>query len=235
MNEKIIGILGGMGPEATVDLFSKVLQCDPAETDQDHVRIIIDCNSKIPDRTNAYYGKGPDPAEELQKSARVLETAGCDLLIIPCNTAHLWYEKICEAVSIPVLHIMKASARRALDDIPGIRKAGLLGTLATYDSGIYDRAYEEAGVEMIHPCQEDMEETMRLIREVKKGIVTEEMRRSIQEIARRMIEAGAEGIVAGCTEIPLMLKNGDISVPVIDSTMALAQEAVDVAKGKKIL
>ena len=235
MEEKIVGILGGMGPEATVDLFDKVLKCDPSETDQDHLRIIVDCNSKIPDRNYAYFGKGEDPTEALVSSAKLLEGDGCGVLIIPCNTAHLWHEKVQAAVKVPVLHIMRASYRHAVKIIPNLKKVGLIGSLAMYSSKIYHKTYEANGVEVISPSEEDCERAMYLIREVKKGNVGPEICNEMINIANKLIAEGAQGIIAGCTEVPLVLKDGDISVPVIDSTLALAQEAVDVARGKMII
>ncbi|MCD6436430.1 MAG: amino acid racemase [Clostridiales bacterium] len=232
MEEKIVGILGGMGPDATVDLFAKVIKCDPAETDQGHLRIIVDCNSKIPDRNDAYYGKGEDPAEKLTASAKMLEEDGCGVLIIPCNAAHLWHEKVQEVVDIPVLHIMRASYNNAIANIPNLKKVGLVGTLAMYTSKIYHKAYEKNGVEVISPSAHDCDRIMVLIREVKKGNVGPVVCNEMIEISNRLIEQGAQGIIAGCTEVPLVLKNGDVSVPVIDSTLALAQEAVDVARGR---
>ena len=91
MKEKIVGILGGMGPEATVDLFRKVLKATPAKTDQEHLRIIIDCNSKIPDRMAYILRGGEDPGPYMIKSAKLLESAGCELILIPCNAAHNWH------------------------------------------------------------------------------------------------------------------------------------------------
>lgn len=230
--EKIVGILGGMGPEATVDLFAKVLKCDPALTDQDHLRIIVDCNSKIPDRNKARLEGTEDPEKALTSSARLLEEDGCGLIIIPCNAAHLWHEKVQAAVKIPVLHIMRASCRYAMKKIPGLKKVGLLGSSVMYTTGIYHKAYEARGIEVLSPDKAEQDEVMRLIREVKKGNLSEDVRKGSAAIAQGMADQGAQGIILGCTEFPLVVFEGDISVPVIDSTLALAQEAVDVARGK---
>ena len=232
MNELVVGILGGMGPEATVDAFAKVLQCDPAPRDQDHLRIIIDCNSKIPDRIRAAAGDGEDPGKALAASAKMLEDDGAGLIIIPCNAAHLWHEKVQAAVSIPVLHIMRASAVYAMRAVPNLKKAGLLGSLAMYSSKIYHAAYEPHGVELISPSLTDQNEAMRLIREVKKGNAGPDVRKQTAGIAQKLADQGAQAVILACTEFPLVLKNGDISVPVIDSTLALAQQAVDVARGR---
>ncbi len=232
MKELIVGILGGMGPDATVDLFAKVLKCDPAERDQDHLRIIIDCNSKIPDRNDAILNGGPDPGQALASSARLLESSGASLILIPCNAAHLWHEKVQEAVSIPVLHIMRASHRHAVKKIPGLKRVGLIGSMVMYSSKIYNKPYEHSGIEVIFPSQADCDLAMRLIREVKKGNLGPLVRSDMAAISERLAARGAQGIIAGCTEIPLVLDDRDISVPVVDSTLALAQEAVDAARGR---
>jgi len=103
MNQKIIGILGGMGPEATLDLFHKIIKLTYAEKDQDHLRIIIDNNPKIPDRTDAISGTGKDPLPKLIVTAQILEKAGADFIIIPCNTAHYFISEIQQSIKIPIL------------------------------------------------------------------------------------------------------------------------------------
>ncbi|HET6780529.1 MAG TPA: amino acid racemase, partial [bacterium] len=120
MGEKVIGVLGGLGPWATLDLFEKILTLTPAAKDQDHLRLIIDNNPKIPDRSPAILGTGEDPTPALVETARNLERAGADFIVIPCNTAHFFYDAVRRAVSIPVLHIMDEVAASAGDAVPGL-------------------------------------------------------------------------------------------------------------------
>ncbi len=126
MGEKIVGIMGGMGPEATVDLFRKILAATPAKSDQEHLHILIDCNSKIPSRPKALLEGGPDPTPLLQSTARNLELAGADFLVVACNTAHLFYDRIVEAVRVPVLHIADEAIGEAQRRYPGLRSVGVL-------------------------------------------------------------------------------------------------------------
>jgi aspartate racemase len=230
MGEKIVGVLGGMGPEATVDIFRKILAATGAKTDQEHLRIIIDCNSKIPDRTAAALGGGEDPLPALLESARLLARAGAGFIVIPCNAAHTWHAEIQACVDIPVLHIMQAAAAYTERNLPGIRRVGLLAVTATVKAGLYQEAFGTKGIETVIPGSDAQEQTMEVIYGVKAGRKTGEMKGSIIRIGEGLAAAGAEAVVAGCTEIPLILSAGDLSVPVIDATRALVEQAVRFAR-----
>ncbi len=231
MPEKIIGILGGMGPEATIDLFYKIIKFTPAEKDQDHLRIIIDNNPKIPDRTAAILGKGEDPLPALQETARNLEKAGADFIIIPCNTAHYFLSLIQESVKIPILSMIEKTAKETQKKNPSIKKVGLLASIGTYKTEIYHQQFKKFNIEVISPEEKDKEEVMKAIYAVKAGNLSEGIKKSILKIAQKLIDKGAEVIIAGCTEIPLILKEGDVAVPLIDPTQVLAKAAVQKVRG----
>lgn len=148
-DKKVIGILGGMGPLATADLFQKITLHTAASCDQDHPRVCIDSNTNISDRTAALLHGGADPVPEMVKSAQRLESIGADLLIMPCNTAHNFYDAVASSVSIPVLHMI-AITRDALKS-RGVKCAGLLATDGTVQTGIYQRTFEGSGVELLTP------------------------------------------------------------------------------------
>ena len=230
MPEKIIGILGGMGPEATIDLFYKIIKSTPAEKDQDHLRIIIDNNPKIPDRTTAILGKGEDPLPALQETARNLEKAGADFIIIPCNTAHYYISQIQESVNIPILNMIEETAKETQQRTPQIKKIGLLASMGTYKMEIYHQHFKKFNIEVISPEEKDKEEVMKVIYAVKAGDLSEKVKKNIIQIAQKLIDKGAEAIITGCTEIPLILKEGDIPVPLIDPTQVLAKMAIKKAK-----
>ncbi len=230
MPEKIIGILGGMGPEATIDLFYKIIKSTPAEKDQDHLRIIIDNNPKIPDRTAAILGKGEDPLPALQESAQNLEKAGAGFIIISCNTAHYFLPLIRESVKIPILNMIEETAKEIQKRISPIQKVGLLASIGIYKTEIYHQQFKKFNIEVISPEEKDKEEVMKTIYAVKAGNLSEEIKKNILTIAQRLVDKGAEVIIAGCTEIPLILKEGDLSVPLIDPTQILAKVAVQKAK-----
>ncbi len=230
MPEKIIGILGGMGPEATIDLFYKIVKFTPVKKDQDHLRIIIDNNPKIPDRTAAILGKGEDPLPALQESARNLEKAGADFIIIPCNTAHYFLPSIQESVGIPILNMIEETAKEARQIVPHIQKVGLLASLGIYKTEIYHRHFNKNNIEVISPDEKDKEGVMKIIYAVKAGDLSEKVKSNIVQITQKLINKGAEAIINGCTEIPLILKEGDTSVSIIDPTQILAKVAIQKAK-----
>ncbi|MBA7534884.1 Aspartate racemase [subsurface metagenome] len=230
MPEKIIGILGGMGPEATIDLFYKIIKSTPAEKDQDHLRIIIDNNPKIPDRTTAILGKGEDLLPALRETAKNLEKAGADFIIIPCNTAHYFLSSIQKSVRIPVLNMIEEAAKETQQRISPIQKVGLLASIGVYKTKIYHQQFEKFNIEVIYPEEKDKGEVMKAIYAVKAGNLSEGIKRNIIKIAQKLIDKGAEAIIAGCTEIPLILKEGDVAVPLIDPTQVLAKAAVQKAR-----
>jgi aspartate racemase len=231
MPEKIVGILGGMGPDATVDLFQKILRATPAKRDQDHLRILIDCNSKIPDRNEAALSHGEDPFPHLRESAVGLEKAGAQLIAIPCNAAHCWHAEIQKCVRVPVLHIMDAAADHLAERYPDVRRVGLLAATVTVGRGLYQRALARSGIGSIVPPDDSQALVMEVIRAVKAGQWGENVRRLIREQGEKLAAQGAHAVIAGCTEIPIVLQDGDLSVPVVDATLALALRAVRQARG----
>ena len=230
MPEKIIGILGGMGPEATIDLFYKIIKLTPAKKDQDHLRIIIDNNPKIPDRTAAILGKGEDPLPALQQSARNLQKAGADFIIIPCNTAHYFLPRIQESVNIPIINMIEETATEVKRRIPYLKKVGLLASMGVYKVKIYNHFFQKFEIEVIFPDKENQEKVMKVIYAVKAGDLSDEVKKDIIAVSQNLIDKRAEAIIAGCTEIPLILKEEEVPVPLIDPTQILARIAVQKAK-----
>lgn len=228
--EKVVGVLGGMGPEATADFFQKLLKITPARSDQEHLRILIDCNAKIPDRMAAILGDGEDPTPVLQSMARGLQSSGAELIVIPCNTAHYYHQAIQEAVQVPVLHIQREMFKALMKRYPGLQKAGLLATTATIRTKLFQSYAEQAKVELLTPETEDQEGLiMAGIRATKAGD-KETARTLVHQAARRLRERGVEALIAGCTEIPLVLQDGDVGIPVLDSTQILAEATLAAAR-----
>ena len=228
--EKIIGILGGMGPLATADLFSKIVLLTDAGSDNEHIRTIIDSNSHIPDRTEAILNGGRDPVPDMLESARLLERAGCDVIIIPCNTAHFFIGRLQEQISVPFIDMIRETAKKLQSD--GIRTAGLLATDGTCQTGIYEKALADAGIAMLRPEPDDQRIVMDTIYKVKaqnSDIPVERLR----QIAAKFKQRGAQGIILGCTELPIVFQNIETVLPKYDPTLILAQCAVRFA-GKKV-
>lgn len=233
MSEKIIGILGGMGPEATADLYLRIIKATPAKRDQDHPRVIIYSNSKVPDRTAAILGKGPSPMPELIRAGKRLEEAGADFIVIPCNTAHYFVEQLQKELRVPILHMIRLSAEEAHRTHPKVKKAGLLATDGTVKSGLYRTAYGEVGIEILEPTPESQADVMKAIYQCVKAGNLIDGGVLLRGVANNLVAAGAELIICGCTEVSLVLKQGDLAVPVLDPLQVLAEAAVAEALPKE--
>ena len=228
MTERVIGILGGMGPLATAEVFRRIVEKTPAKRDQNHPRIIIYNNPKIPDRTAFILGNGEDPRHELIASARKLESWGADFIIMPCNTAHFFAETIQKAIRIPLVNMVEETAKvvRRM----GLRKVGLLATDGTLKGLVYHRALLKHGVGIAVPNRKDQRKVMDAIYKGVKAGNVELGRRLLLEVAKRL-EKRSEGIIAGCTEVSVALRQEDLSVPLIDPMNVIAEKAVKLALG----
>ncbi len=228
MVERIIGILGGMGPLATADLFRRIVKKTPAKRDQDHPRIIIYNNPKIPDRTAFILGHGEDPRPELITSAKKLEECGADFIIMPCNTAHFFAEDIQRAIKVPLVSMVEETAERVRE--MGIKRVGLMATEGTIRGRVYHRALERRGIKLVLPDENDQKLVMKGIYEGVKAGNVELGRELLLKVARKL-EERAEGIIAGCTEVSVALKPEDLKVPLIDPMDVIAEKAVRLALG----
>lgn len=226
---KTIGILGGMGPEATADLFLKIIRATPADKDQEHLRVIIDNNPQIPDRTAAILNQGTDPLPMLVETAKNLVRAGADLILIPCNTAHYYYQEIQAQCPVPVLNMIELCARRAREVVPNLERVGLLATRGTVATGLYEKAFQQWGVQVLTPPEEEQERIMRVIYGVKAGRPPGELKHLWLPVVKGLVNRGVQAVVLGCTELPLVIDPAEVPVPVLDATAILAQEAVSSA------
>lgn len=232
MEKKIIGIIGGMGPLATADLFEKITLHTRAQRDQDHLRILIDSNTNIPDRTAALLHGGQDPTPQLTASAALLERMGAQVLIMPCNTAHNYYDAVAGAVHIPVLHMIRLTAQAL--QTRGVAAAGLLATDGTVETGIYQRTFAGTGIDLLTPEPEGQRAIMDMIyRGVKAGDLRYDAsaaRRAMDSLLRR----GAQTLILGCTELPLAAKLYQLDYPFTDPTLELALGAIRFAGGEAV-
>jgi len=227
----IIGIIGGLGPAATVDIFDKIVKHTPAVRDQDHIKVIIENNPQIPDRTAALRGKDEDPSIAMLATAAKLKDSGADFIIVPCNTAHVFLQSVQQHIKIPILSMIEETSKYIVKNFPGLKKAGLLATSGTIASNVYKDSLKRKNIELIVPSVKSQETlVMRAIygkKGIKAGHKTGSPRKLLLEAAKEIIGQGAELVILGCTEIPLVLKNGDLKVPFIDPTEILAKAAVE--------
>jgi aspartate racemase len=233
MNEPLtIGILGGMGPEATNRLCALITAKTPARTDQEHIPVITYNNPRIPDRVAGVYGGGRSPVPELTRTARVLEDAGADLLLMPCNLAHFFIGEIQAAVRVPVLDIIAETVGFVVERHPHCRGAGLLASTPTIRCGLYEKSFRRHGVRVIAPDDEDQRRKVMGAIYGPEGIKSgrkEVPRALLKGAAEALVAAGADVIIAGCTEVPLVLTREDVSVPVVDPLEVVAGVAVRLA------
>ena len=230
-----VGVLGGMGPEATVDFMARVVALTGAATDQDHIRMLVDHNPRVPNRQSAIRAGGEEVPQALAAMAAGLERAGADFLVMPCNSAHAFADAIREAVAIPLIGIIDCSVREVARVTPTARRAGVLATDGLLETGLYQQALAAAGIEALVPQGEDLGRLMALIGRVKAGDKGRDVGEGMGMLAELLVSAGAEAIVAACTEIPLVLPAANVSVPVISSTEVLAAETVALALGRSAL
>jgi aspartate racemase len=237
MSEKIIGILGGMGPEATIDLFAKIVKGTTVKKDQNHLRILIDNNPKVPDRTLAIQKKGPSPLPQLIRSAKILENAGADFIVIPCVTAHYYYKPLQKKLNIPILNMVEMTAQYIKSRVKGISKVGLLATTGTIQAGLFQTSFSHTDLQWIIPTPEVQKKWVMEAIYGRRGIKaigpSENSQRLILNACVKLVQEGAQAIIAGCTEVPLVLEEKDLSVPFIDPLSILAKAAIERAKRKK--
>ena len=225
-----VGVLGGMGPAATADFLSRLATETPADRDQDHLRVLVDSNPAVPCRNRAMTGEGPSPGPVLAEMARGLERAGAQMLVMPCNAAHAWAGAVRAATGLPFIDMIEATAEAALAAKPGLRVAGVLAATACLDGRLYHHALEARGVRVVAPEGEARAAFMALLGRIKRGDTGAEVRAEMAALARTLVERGAETVIAGCTEVPLVLDAGVLDVALVNSTDALVTRTVAFAQ-----
>jgi aspartate racemase len=226
---KTIGILGGMGPAATVDLFDRIVKATPARRDQDHLPIAIVNNPAVPDRSAAILHGGPDPRPLMQAGLRQLAGMGADFAVIACNTAHHYLEDLRADSPIPILDMISETVQSIRREQKDVERVGILATSGTLAVGLYQRALADAGLAALAPTESEIEQVMDAIFG-ENGIKTcgpnKEAHQQLKEVGQNLIARGAQSLILGCTEIPLVLEEGDLPVPLIASNQVLAEAAV---------
>ena len=224
--KKTIGILGGMGPLATADLFQKIVLLTKADTDREHIRVYIDSNANIPDRTAAILSGGEDPVPEMASALRHLEACGADCIIMPCNTAHYFLPRLQAMTKIPFLSILTAAAEACKAQFPG-KTVGILATRGTLAANLYQEALAQADVPYLVPDAPAQDALMRVIYDgVKAGKGPDSYRADFLTVLEQMSAGGAEVFLLGCTELPLAAEALNIALPTVDPTAELAKASI---------
>lgn len=227
--KKKAGILGGMGPEATIHLLKLIVQLTEAAKDQDHVTTVVLNNPMIPDRTAAILGNGKSPLPFLIEGANTLANAGADFIAIPCMTSFHFYNDLIHHVSIPIIHLLEQIILYIKRNYPGVRKVGVIATDGTIRSGVFQSLFTKNEIEMIIPSERGQQQFMSALYN-EKGIKAGYKRGPKQEllsIIKGMLqEDSPDAIIAGCTEIPLVVQSSELNVPFIDPLLILAEEII---------
>ncbi len=234
MKEKIVGIIGGMGPEATVDLMQRIIRLTPALDDIDHIRCIVDNNPKVPSRIKAIIeGGGEDPAPCMADMAQRLETWGADFLVIACNTAHYYFDAVQNAVTIPVINLIDLVSGQVRLDFPEQDKVGMLASPAVAMTGLYTKRFRKMGIQELWPDPDFQARLFQVIKEVKKGNIGTQVQEEYKKVCENLVDKGARIAVVACTELSAL--SGNLPIHIIDAAHVLAMEIVQKAKNQKPL
>lgn len=227
--KKTIGILGGMGPEATAYFFELIIKKTKASKDQEHIPVVIYSNPEVPPRTDAILGTGPSPLPHLLEGVRVLREAGADFIVMPCVTAHFFYDQILSEVKVSFLNLVNEIVLWAMRKMPELKKVGLISSTGTLKAKLFHEAFGRERIEVMAPEEEEQEQVMEAIfgkEGIKAGFTSGRNREIILDVAKSLVKRGAEAAIAGCTEVPLVLKETDIEVPLIEPLEILAEVSI---------
>lgn len=224
----LLGVLGGMGPLATVDFLGKLIAETPATRDAEHIPVVVYSVPQIPDRPGAILGNGESPLPAMLKGLRTLRQAGATCVAMPCNTAHYWYDELVRVGGLPILHIADAAcaALPRRDQPDGA--VGLIATKGTLAAGIYQQRLEARGYRCIANSAADLDElVLPAIAHVKANALEKAHTLAVRAV-RNLQAAGAQTVILACTEMPLALehRDTDIAATCVDPTRALAQACV---------
>lgn len=229
---KVVGILGGMGPLATVKLFEDMVLLTEAKKDQEHLHILVDNNTKIPDRTDYILGEmGYDPRPKLIESAKRLEAAGAEFLVMPCNTAHNFYDDIVKNINIPFLNMIEETAKYIKEKYPEDKNIGLLATDGTIKAQVYNKIFRKYDLEIITPSAENQKYVYQLIYNIKKDVKQDSLEgfyKAMDDIKDREVNL----FIAGCTEISVALDLYKLKGNFVDPLRVVAISAIEFAGGR---
>ncbi|MCX7383971.1 MAG: amino acid racemase [Alphaproteobacteria bacterium] len=227
MTEKILGVLGGMGPLASAQFMLRLTLLTPAARDQEHIPTVLWSDPRVPDRTRGRLEGGADPLEFLLRGVNGLKAAGCGAIAIPCNTAHGWYDDLL-AAGLPILHIVEAATGELAREVPS-GTIGVMGTAATLKMRLYQNHLEARGWDCIVPSDEEMQTLLSPAIALVKANRIDEAYAPLAQVATSLARRGAKAVILGCTEIPLGIKSGpyaEIGVPLIDTIDTLAMASI---------
>ena len=225
---KTVGVLGGMGPEATIYFMQQVVGAVAAKDDADHIPLLVDNKPQVPSRIKAIIeGTGDDPAPVLAQMVKRLVGAGAKALVMPCNTAHYYADTVASTTDVPFLNMVSLSCREAAQIAPG-GKVGLLGSPALQKVGVFDEPLAEEGLQPVYAT--DAGRVLATIRSIKAQGPSEFAAHTLSDVAGKMVDDGADVICICCTEFSLLAREIDAKVPVFDALDVLVSATVAFSK-----
>lgn len=223
-----IGVIGGMGPLATAAFFAELLRCQRGiKAEQDHAHIIVDSDPSVPDRTAFLLGRGRDPRPSILATAKRLVDAGCGVFTMPCNTAHAFAQDVRAVVGDTFVDWVESGAEMAYR--LGAGSVGVLATEGTLHARIYEKALSNHGLSQVLPLSSEVDRLSRVIYQSGKvGLNPVEAQNDLLSIGRRLASDGADVLVLGCSELPLVVDSNDQRwpVPVVDPAIGVAKKAL---------
>ncbi|WP_295363556.1 amino acid racemase [uncultured Succinivibrio sp.] len=222
---KTLGIIGGMGPMATVDLMRKIILSTDAKTDQEHIHILVDNNPQIPDRTAAIEGRGESPVEKMLQSAKLLEAQGADVLVIACNTAHYFLDEFKDKVHVTIINMIDEAVKHCVE--LGYSEVGLLCTIGTRNTGIYQKACDKFNIKLVVPDDEEIKALQDMIYSGVKANNFNYDTSNVKQVISTMRYRGAQAFILGCTETPIAVQMYHLEGNFIDSSLVLAHKAIE--------
>lgn len=225
---KRLGVLGGMGPAASAEFMVRLVEQTPATCDQEHIPTVLWSDPTVPDRSTSLLNKDDKPLPYLLAGVKGLFSAGCNLIVIPCNTAHFWYsELVRQNPRVTIIHIVDSVAD-ALRDVNVIDSTiGLMGTQATVELGLYQYKLNKQGWDCIVPTKEEMDTLVQPAIDLIKANQFEQAHDMFITVIHSLIARGAKAVVLGCTEIPLSVREDTVQeTPIINSIDSLVKSAI---------
>lgn len=230
MRNKKLGIIGGMGARAGAHFLNKIIEYSPANKDQEFIEIILHNNSAIPDRTRAIVYYEPSPVKELLRSVKLFNENDVDAIVLTCITSYYYYKDLAPYANAPILHPVKLVRDHIFRTYGNIRKVGLLATTGTVKSRLFQNEFREVGVEVLVLNDADQENyfmrSVYMDGGLKSARILPRAKELFLQTLPKLLNKGAEVIIGGCSEVPLVLKPEMLSVPLVDSIDVLARETV---------
>jgi aspartate racemase len=229
--DKTVGIIGGMGPEATIDLMQRIILLTPVLDDIDHIRCIVDNNPKVPSRIRAIIeGDGENPGPCMAGMGKKLETHGADFLVIACNTAHYYYDVVQKAVNIPVINMVDLVSKHVKINFPEQDTIGMLASPAVAMTGLYAKKLNKLGIRDIWPDSDYQDTLFNVIKEVKKGNTSLAVHNDFKEVCKHLSNKGVKTAIIACTELGIL--NSPSYLNFLDAAQILATEIVQIARSE---